>query len=37
MQTSSWITMAIIMGIVWGGCLFLVSKALRAESRKRRE
>ena len=37
MQTSSWITMVVITGIVWGGTVFLVTKALRAEAGKSRE
>ena len=37
MQTSSWITMGIIMAIVWGGFLFLLTKAVRAESKKDHE
>ena len=34
MQTSSWITMVVIMGIVWGGFIWLLTTAMRAESRK---
>lgn len=37
MQTSTWVTMLLVMGTVWGGFLFLVAKALRAEARKRGE
>jgi LPS O-antigen subunit length determinant protein (WzzB/FepE family) len=35
MQTSTWITMATIMGIVWGGFVVLLVTALRKESQKR--
>lgn len=35
MQTSGWITMIVIMGLVWGGFVVLVATALRKESRKR--
>ena len=34
MQMSTWITMLVIMAIVWGGFGFLLAKALRKESRK---
>lgn len=34
MQTSTWVTMAVVLAIVWGGFLYLLSKAMRAESRK---
>jgi LPS O-antigen subunit length determinant protein (WzzB/FepE family) len=34
MQASSWITMIVIMGLVWGGFLVLLTKAMRAESKK---
>ena len=34
METSSWITMVVIMGIVWGGFGFLLVKALRKEAKK---
>lgn len=34
MQTSGWITMIVIMGIVWGGFAVLLATALRKESRK---
>lgn len=29
--------MIVIVGIVWGGFLFLLARALRAEARKREE
>jgi hypothetical protein len=35
MQASTWITMIVIMGIVWGGFAFLLATALRKEGRKR--
>jgi hypothetical protein len=35
MQASTWITMIVIMGIVWGGFGFLLATALRKERRKR--
>jgi hypothetical protein len=34
MQTSSWITMLLIMGLVWGGFGYLLSLALRKEKGK---
>ena len=34
MTVVSWITFAVVAGIVWGGFLFLVATALRKESRK---
>ncbi len=37
MQTSSWITMGVMLTIVWGGFLLLLSKAMRAESKKEHE
>jgi hypothetical protein len=35
METSTWITMILILGLVWGGFGFLLVKALRKESAKR--
>jgi hypothetical protein len=35
METSTWITMILILGLVWGGFGFLLVKALRKESSKR--
>jgi LPS O-antigen subunit length determinant protein (WzzB/FepE family) len=35
MQTSTWITMAVIMGVIWGGFAVLLVTALRKESAKR--
>jgi hypothetical protein len=37
METSGWITMIVVMGIVWGGFAFLVLTALRKESAKKGE
>ena len=37
MQTSSWITMIVIMGIVWGGFAMLLTTAFRAESGKQHD
>lgn len=34
MQTSSWITMIVVLGLVWGGFIVLLTKAMRAESNK---
>jgi hypothetical protein len=34
MQTSTWITMAVIMGVIWGGFAVLLVTALRKESAK---
>ena len=34
MQTVTWITMLVIMGIVWGGFAVLLATALRKESDK---
>lgn len=34
MQPSTWITMIAVLGIVWGGFVFLLVLALRRESRK---
>ena len=34
MTLISWITFAVVAGIVWGGFLLLVTTALRKESRK---
>jgi hypothetical protein len=35
MTTSSWITMLLIMGFVWGGLALLLITALRKESGRR--
>jgi hypothetical protein len=35
MQTITWITMIVIMALVWGGFGVLIVTALRKESRKR--
>ena len=37
MQTSSWVTMLVIMAIVWGGFAFLLTLALRKERVKQDE
>lgn len=37
MQLSSWITLAAVAGIVWGGCAVIVATALRKEAGKRRD
>ncbi|HUE95035.1 MAG TPA: beta-eliminating lyase-related protein [Longimicrobiaceae bacterium] len=37
METTSWITMIVIMSIVWGGFGYLLRTALRKESKKRPE
>lgn len=34
METTGWITMIVIMGIVWGGFGYLLTTALRKESKK---
>ena len=34
MTTATWVTMIAICGFVWGGFVFVVSKAFRAESGK---
>lgn len=34
MTTSSWFTMIVIGGFVWGGFLFAVVTAIRSEARK---
>jgi hypothetical protein len=34
MQPISWITMVVIIGGVWGGFIYLLSLALRKESKK---
>ena len=34
MTPTSWFTFALITGFVWGGFLFLLTLALRRESRK---
>jgi hypothetical protein len=36
MQASTWITMILILGIVWGGFGLLLARAFRKESGKRR-
>jgi len=36
MQASTWITMILILGIVWGGFGLLLARAFRKESAKRR-
>jgi hypothetical protein len=33
----AWITFALVAGVVWGGFLLLLGRALAAEARKRRE
>jgi len=30
----TWITMAVVMGAIWGGFVYLLSLALRKESKK---
>lgn len=35
METITWVTMLIVMGIVWGGFALLLVTALRKESGKR--
>lgn len=35
METTTWVTMVLVMAFVWGGFGFLLAKALREESRKR--
>jgi len=34
MTLSSWLTLTVIGGIVWGGFLFALVTAIRSESRK---
>lgn len=34
MTTATWVTMILICGFVWGGFVFAVRKAFRAESEK---
>lgn len=36
MQTGTWLMMALILGIVWGGFGVLLWRSMRAEARKSR-
>ncbi len=34
MTTATWVTMIVITGFVWGGCILAISTAMSKESKK---